>query len=243
MSSYEFSQWADIYEEAVGEMARLTWAAGIVPEIIRSGLLKGSILDVGCGTGVGGRMLKAIAPFRVVGVDRCPEMFQRSQGIYDRTIEADFGSFEIEDETFDFVVSGFDSLNYLTTERLGKFLESAHRVLKPDGKIIFDYSAPRLLHEQWRDKSDRQFLSKGILDWTMKFLSSLDGCEIVLSWKDLAEKEQWTERHVQYSHDCYQMHVLAQQAGLVVERVRNWNSEQFSPSVVTHLYVLVKGKA
>jgi SAM-dependent methyltransferase len=239
----EFSKWADIYEEAVGEMARLTWAAGIIPEIIRSGNLKGSILDVGCGTGIGCKVLKAIAPFRVVGLDRCPEMVQLSHNIYDRIIEADFASFEIDDERFDFVVSGFDSLNYLSTDRLGKFFSSAHKVLKPEGKIVFDYSAPQLLHEQWRDKSDRQVLSKGILDWKMKFISPLDGCEIVLTWKDLAEKEQWSERHVQYTHDCYQMHVLAQQAGLVIEHVRNWNSEQFSPSVATHVYVLGKRKA
>jgi len=70
----EFSKWADVYEEAVGEMARLTWASGIVPEIIRLRRLTGSILDVGCGTGVGGRMLKAIAPFRVVGLDRCAQI-------------------------------------------------------------------------------------------------------------------------------------------------------------------------
>lgn len=234
----EFSQWADVYEEAVGEMARLTWASGIVPEIIRHQRLTGSILDVGCGTGVGGRMLKAIAPFRVVGIDRCPQMIERSSGIYDRIVEADFSSFEIEDERFDLVVSGFDSLNYLSTERLGSFLKSAHTVLKDNGKIIFDYSAPQLLYERWKDMSDRQSLSQGILDWAMRSISPSDGCEITLSWKDLSGKEVWIERHVQFTHDCYQMHTLAKQAGLVIERVRNWNSQEFSPSFPTHVYVM-----
>ncbi|MEN9846796.1 MAG: hypothetical protein RIS36_1943 [Pseudomonadota bacterium] len=239
----EFSQWADVYEEAVGEMARLTWASGIVPEIIRQQRLTGSILDVGCGTGVGGRMLKAIAPFRVVGLDRCAEMMARSGGVYDRTVEADFSCFDISDERFDFIVSGFDSLNYLSTQQLGSFFKSAHRALKDDGKIIFDYSSPQLLYERWRDMSDRQTLSQGILDWTMRSKSPSDGCEIVLSWKDFDGKEKWRERHVQFTHDCYQMHTLAKHAGLVVERVRNWNGQEFSPSVSTHVYVLGKASS
>jgi SAM-dependent methyltransferase len=238
----EFSKWADVYEEAVGEMARLTWASGIIPEIVRSQRLKGSILDLGCGTGVGGRMLKAIAPFRVVGLDRCSEMLARSSGVYDRIIQGDFGAFEIQDESFDFIVSGFDSLNYLSTEQLSSFFKCAQTVLRDEGKIIFDYSAPQLLYEKWRDTSDRQMLSQGILDWTMRCPSPTDGCEITLSWKNFAENEIWKERHVQFTHDCYQIHALAQQAGLVIDRVRNWNTDQFSPSVGTHVYVIGRAK-
>jgi ubiquinone/menaquinone biosynthesis C-methylase UbiE len=239
----EFSQWAQVYEEAVGEMARLTWASGIVAELVRMQRLNGSILDVGCGTGVGGRILKAIAPFRVVGLDRCAEMMERSNGIYDRIVQGDFSCFEIEDERFDFIVSGFDSLNYLSTDRLGSFFQSAQRVLKDGGRIIFDYSSPQLLYERWRDTTDRQRLSQGILDWTMRCPSPQDGCEIMLSWKDFAEHEVWREHHVQFTHDCYQIHALAQKVGLVVERIRNWNGEHFSPSVGTHVYVIGKGTA
>ena len=71
----------------------------------------------------------------------------------------------------------------------------------------------------------------------MTYRSPEEGCDLILSWLDTTGKEIWKEHHVQYTHDCFQMHSLATEAGLKTVRVRNLQDEFFSPSKNTHVYI------
>lgn len=236
----EFAHWYSTYEEAVGELSQRTWQAGILKEIRRLAIKKGRVLDVGAGSGIGGRLLKEIAPFRITGLDRSAEMLALADGVYDETIKDDFSSFEITGADFDLIVSGFDSLNYLPEPRLKSFFASVRKALAPDGHLIFDYSSPKLLWEDWSDKHYDQQLSQSILKWDHRLNPDNKGSEITLTLLDKEHRKLWQEDHVQYTYDCYQMHQLTQNSGLTIERIRNLESETFSPAQKTHVYVITR---
>ena len=238
----EFAHWARTYEEAVGELSARTWQAGILKEVSRLGKNKGHVLDVGAGSGIGGRLLKDLAPFHITALDRSVEMLALAEGVYDEKINREFSSFDIPDSQFDFVVSGFDSLNYLREPQLKSFFDSVGKVLAPDGYLIFDYSSPKLLWEDWFDKKYEQQLSNAILQWGHRLNPETKGSEITLTLLDKERRKLWQEDHVQYTYDCYQMHRFTQNSGLTIERIRNLETETFSPAQNTHVYVIKRSE-
>lgn len=240
--SMEFAHWAATYEEAVGELSQQTWQAGILKEVSRLGKNKGRVLDVGAGTGIGGRLLKKLAPFHITALDRSAEMLALANGVYDQTINRGFSSFEIPGSQFEFIVSGFDSLNYLPEPQLKSFFDSVRKALAPQGYLIFDYSSPKLLWEDWLDKKYEQQLSNAILKWGHRLNPENRGSEITLTLLDKDRRKLWQEEHVQYTYDCYQMHRLTQNSGLTIERIRNLESETFSPAQKTHVYVITRSE-
>jgi len=98
------------------------------------------ILDLGCGTGLCGVMLKPMAG-RLVGVDLSPNMVAkaRQRGVYDEVIEGDLVAIMHQHaESFDLLVSA-DVLNYLGD--LSLVLGAATGTLRPGGRFIFSIEA------------------------------------------------------------------------------------------------------
>ncbi len=237
--STEFSRWYEIYEESVGDLARDTWQDGIVREVVRLGVKSGRVLDVGAGSGIGARLLGEKGDFHITALDRSLEMLGYAGSIYDEVVVGGFCSIgDSSLEPFDLIVSGFDSLNYLNEAELEKFFTSCSQILKTEGKMIFDYSSPKLLWEEWREKSSVQELGKGTLCWSHRLDEETKGSLITLSFVDKSGKEVWQENHTQYSHDTYTMHRLAKEAGLVIASIRNLGDDGFSPDRNTHVYVM-----
>jgi SAM-dependent methyltransferase len=102
-----------------------------------TGLRRGRVLDLACGTGrLGARLIRR--GFDVTGVDRSPAMLARARR---RGLAVHRGSIEsFRLSGFDLAVCTFDSLNHL--DRLDRVFSCASRALRPGGWFVFDLNTP-----------------------------------------------------------------------------------------------------
>jgi ubiquinone/menaquinone biosynthesis C-methylase UbiE len=230
---------ADEYDALLGELAERTWRAGILVDLARIGVPAGGrVVDLAAGTGIGGRLLRGLEETLVlVGVDRSQAMLRQAGGWYRQVVEADLCQIPLPSGCADVMVSGFDSLNYLDGTQLRRCLTEVGRILKPGGWLVFDYSSPRLLVQQWWDCHHVDQLADGQLHWRHRY--DLDGwCQTTLTRYDQAGGVCWEEQHVQYALDAFEVHRFAESAGLLVERVRDLHRPEFSPAASTHVWSL-----
>jgi len=228
------------YDELLGALAEDTWTQGVLADLVGVGVPQGAtVLDLAAGTGTGGRLLHQVEPTLViVGLDHSQAMLRQAQNGYRRTIEADLCQIPLPEKSIDLAVSGFDSLNYLDEVQLGQCLTEVARVLRPAGRLIFDYSSPFLLVEQWRDHDHAERLPDGSLHWRHHYDHSAGRCVTTLTRLQAAGEVRWSENHVQYALDTFALHRLAGAAGLHVDRVRDLHRAEFSPACRTHVWNL-----
>ena len=97
------------------------------------------ILEIGCGSGYGARLLSSIKPASYVGIDLMPEQIDRTKGIDLPNTEfavmdaTDLSAFE--DESIDYVVV-FGILHHIPAWR--SVLFEIERVLVPGGKLFIE---------------------------------------------------------------------------------------------------------
>lgn len=102
-----------------------------------------SVLDVGCGTGVGTIWL-AQKGFSVIGIDRSPIMIELAINRANNHPNINFSqqdmrSINLSGPKFDLVISLWDVFNYLRSEQeINHFLSGVSSVLKPSGMLVFD---------------------------------------------------------------------------------------------------------
>jgi predicted TPR repeat methyltransferase len=140
-----FDQYAAHYDAALIE--RLAYRA---PAILRDAVESvmrtagrtlhfGSMLDLGCGTGLGGAAFRACIDW-LVGVDLSPAMLARAagKGLYDRLVTCELQSF-LADEAARaaryHLVLAADVFAYVSD--LGPVIAAIARVLAPDGVLAF----------------------------------------------------------------------------------------------------------
>jgi predicted TPR repeat methyltransferase len=102
-----------------------------------------SILDLGCGTGLTGRLFRGYAE-RLDGVDLSPAMLERARerGIYDGLSEAEIGRYLAETvRRYDLIVAG-DVLEYFGA--LADIFAGAVRALQPAGLFAFSVEASHI---------------------------------------------------------------------------------------------------
>ncbi|HEX8494441.1 MAG TPA: class I SAM-dependent methyltransferase [Pyrinomonadaceae bacterium] len=110
------------------------------------------LLDLCCGTG---QLASALTTrgYNVTGVDSSPKMldFARRNAPAAEFVQADARRFHLPD-SFDAVVSTFDSLNhFLSLEELGAVFRQTRRALAPAGWFFFDMNVERGFLAHWRD--------------------------------------------------------------------------------------------
>jgi predicted TPR repeat methyltransferase len=140
-----FDQYAARYDAALTEHLHYRGPAILsdaVESVMRDAgrpLRFGSMLDLGCGTGLGGA---AFRPFvdRLVGVDLSPAMIAqaRAKGLYDRLISAELRDFlagEVADAAKYHLVLAADVFVYVND--LAPIIADIARVLAPDGLMAF----------------------------------------------------------------------------------------------------------
>jgi SAM-dependent methyltransferase len=230
------------YDDLLGDLAESTWRSGILAELARLGAGRGQVIaDLGAGTGVGGRLLGETGNgYRRIGIAHSGRMLSRAGRCYEATIIADITMLPVGAAAADVVVSGFDTLNYLSPLQFRRCLASAAGCLKTGGWLIFDYSSPELLRRRWRDYRYDQQLPDGILQWRNRYDSATGTCVSDIERHDADGNVTWHETHIQYALDTYPVHEAAVAAGLRAERVRDLDRPEFSPSASTHLWVLRK---
>jgi SAM-dependent methyltransferase len=197
------------------------------------------VIDLGAGTGAGGKLIgDAGWGGQRVGVDRSERMLRIAAGRYEATILADIAALPVGASCADFIVSGFDTLNYLPPGQLRQCLTTTACCLKPGGWLVFDYSSPELLRGTWRDLHYDQRLPDGILRWRHRYDSAARRSVSSIERHDAGGNVAWRETHVQYALDTCPLHEAAAAAGLRTERVRDLERPEFSPSASTHVWTL-----
>lgn len=234
---------AEIYDLASHDIAETTWRNGILKTLQAYGITGTSVLDLGCGTGMGGRLIQELKPALIVGLDRSPSMLRAAVPYYTGLLLQDFREFTGSDDRFDFIVAGFDTLNYLDHRSFAAVLSTCAKTLKGcSSRLIFDYSSPELLQNHWRDLNYEQELDETRrLEWSHK-CDVTEGRTVTRVTLVKEEREAWTEIHLQYTMAARQLRDIALGSGLTVETVRDLLDSSYSESSHTHLYSLRKAR-
>ncbi|MEU5426331.1 class I SAM-dependent methyltransferase [Streptomyces olivoreticuli] len=234
-----YAQWADTYELFEGETAQDTWRQGIAADLAKLAGGPATVLDLGAGTGVGARVLTELLPaLQVTSLDRSPEMLDRGKVPKERQLVGDMADFRT-DSVYDFVVSGFDALNYLPPQALASCLSCVADALRPGGHLIFDYSSRKVLSSDWRALAYEQEKDGYRLHRRHHYEAAFDRSRTVLTLRRDGQT-LWRETHVQYVMDPFTLEEIARGHGLQTLSVRNIDSDTYSPQHTTHVYVLRK---
>lgn len=162
--SYYRSDLAYVHDHGFGQLASAA-AEFLIDELARKGLDRGTICELGCGSGITARAL-ADRGYSVVGSDMSEAFIQMAR---ERVPEAEFrvGSFVEMDlppctavcaigEVLNYA---FDSRSSAATRKL--FFDRAFRALVPGGVFLFDVAGP----DRAPDRPTRTFVEGR--DWTV----------------------------------------------------------------------------
>ena len=133
---YTFDNFASSFDES---LARLEYTAPrlVADEILQfAAARKVDILDIGCGTGLCGPLLRSVASV-LIGVDLSPAMLAKAKqrGVYDRLEEAELTAFMRETDAHYDAVICVDTLIYFG--RIDEVIAAAGNRLRAGGCLVF----------------------------------------------------------------------------------------------------------
>jgi len=142
------------------------------------------VMDLGCGTGLCGALLRDMAA-RLVGVDLSPRMVERARerGIYDELLVEELShAMRSRDNTIDLAVAG-DVVTYLGD--LSIFLAAGKSGLREGGLLVFNVEstsgkAPYVLLKGGRFAHRRSYVE----DLAAKFGLRVESCEQIVPRKE-----------------------------------------------------------
>ncbi len=113
-----------------------------------------TVLDVGCNTGRGGRILKALNPnLQIVGLECVKARLERlPQEVYTRTICGYSTEIPAEDNSFDAIIAG-EFIEHLYTQDVDKTLAEMFRTLKIGGRLLLTTPNPNDIKLRLRKQS------------------------------------------------------------------------------------------
>ncbi len=131
-----YKRWAATYDQEVGVDNGYAQPARCAAALDGVADRSGSVLDVGCGTGLSGIALRDVGFADLDGCDFSPPMLERAAetGVYRRLFEADLNAgLGIEDGTYDHAVAvGVFSFAHIRPDAL----RSVIRAVLPGGAVV-----------------------------------------------------------------------------------------------------------
>ena len=228
------------YDALQGELAEACWDSGIIRELGRYRRTSGRVFDAGAGTGVGARKLKSLGTFEVTSCDQSWSMLSTAEPFSDKVLHANLADLPMLEKRFDLVLSGFDALNYLKPDALASFFGWCKTHLTQGGLLVFDYSSPTLLREEWRSREYVDHRDSLALRRTHRYDANYGRAVIDLACFDRGQ-ERWRETHYQYSVSCEEMVRLAHESAMGLLSVRDLGDDGYSADAHTHVYAIAIG--
>ena len=140
-----YTDFASVYDIFMDETPYKAWSANVQAALERHQIVKGLVLDLGCGTGTLTELLSA-AGYDMIGIDSSPEMLGRAIEKRDRSehdilyLCQDMREFELYG-TVQAVVSLCDSVNYiLEPSELETVFRLVNNYLDPGGIFFFYFN-------------------------------------------------------------------------------------------------------
>lgn len=146
-----YDEFAWLYEREWGASS-LTFLPALNSLALDALAVGSRVLDLACGTGQLAALLSERG-FRVTGLDNSPQMLAlaRLRAPSADFVLADARTFALS-ETFDAVVSVYDSLNHImSTAELHQVFKRVHAVLAPGARFIFDLNTEAAYPATWQD--------------------------------------------------------------------------------------------
>lgn len=138
-----FDRFAEVFDKQLIDVLQYRVPEKLSRMIAASGTSFARALDLGCGTGLAGPMLRPVCE-RLIGVDLAPKMLSRARerGHYDELIETEIVAYlENTKETFDLLMVA-DTLVYFGD--LEPFFRAAARVMAPGAILAFNIETTRV---------------------------------------------------------------------------------------------------
>lgn len=198
-----------VYDWMMRHVNYRRWVAFIVAVLKRLGNPKGLILDMGCGTGTVSLLL-AEEGYKLVGLDLSIGMIRKAKEKASQAkmsipfLHGDMRSLPFRDNSFDVVLSLYDSINYiLEKEGLKMVFGEVRRVLKGKGTFIFDLATEWNILRNFDGRTFSEEHDSFSYIWTNEYDKSTRICtsRLMFSIKEGGRIRRLMEVHKQRMYD------------------------------------------
>ena len=220
----QYGDVADVYDILMAGVPHGMWITRMERAAFERGKSPQSVLDLACGTGLATLELYRRGYSPVVGVDISPAMIivaeekARALALPIPFFVQDAAELDLEGQTFDFCLSMFDSVNYITEpERLQKAFVQVYRHLNKGAVFTFDMNSHFAL-------STGMFTQEGAYgpvshDWVSYWYEETQICRVEMDFWVVdnkiegAPRRHFKEHHVQRAYAINEIKLFLTQAG------------------------------
>ncbi len=213
-----FTVVAPYYDELMSAVPYRSWVDYLEALLRRENHRPRDVLDLCCGTGrVGSEMARR--GYNVVGVDLAEGMV-RCCGEREPCLPAvvmDATRLGLREDSFDLVVSLYDSLNYIIDpDGLQACFVGVAHALRPGGLMIFDLNTPRALRiglfTQTNASSREPLMYRWQSHWDQK--RKLCRVDMHFTWRGSGEQMQFSETHYERAYEDDEVRAMLAAAGM-----------------------------
>ncbi|MCR5586861.1 MAG: class I SAM-dependent methyltransferase [Lachnospiraceae bacterium] len=226
METPEYSMFSAIYDDFMDNISYDTWFSYIHVLLMNNGIEKGTILDLGCGTG---EILKRLENegYDTIGLDYSSEMLEIAREKCEKSLLLNQDMREMElFGTVDAVVSVCDSLNYiLERDEIVEIFKKVNNYLEKDGIFIFDMKTSHFFEKTVGDSTVTDCRDNAAVIWENEYdsVSRENISHITMFIKDDENKyDRYEEDHVQKAYLIEDIVEMISEAGL--ELVASYNA-------------------
>ena len=234
-----FTLLAGVYDAIMAEVEYDEWAAFILELAHVRGYARGSLLDLGCGTG-NSTVPMSDRGLDVSGVDASAAMLDvaREKLPHVEFTQATFTELALG-RTFELVYSVFDALNnLLSDDDMREAFVRVFQHLEPGGLFVFDINTPTGLRDLWEGGKAEGWADDVYYSWTHTYdeATGLAHVEAYCS----TEVGSFVERHSERGYDALDLARLLAAAGFVSVEVVTFPDGDPAPADADRVWVVAR---
>lgn len=168
-----YTSFAQVYDLFMDNVPYEEWCEYLCGLLKKQHIESGTIVDLGCGTGMLTRMM-ADKGYKLIGVDNSVEMLSQARQTTQHSgdilyLLQDMQELELHDEV-DAFYSACDCMNYiLDKEELSAVFQRVYTYLKKDGIFVFDMNTPYKYRKLLGENTIAESRTEGSFIWDNYF--------------------------------------------------------------------------